>query len=325
MNLVNPHYFWFLLLVFPLIWLIARRHKREKQRFARFAEGIFHTNYLGGNSAFYANLKTSVLLMALIFTIFGLVRPQWDYETRDYELTGFDIVFCIDVSKSMDAQDLLPTRLIRARIQSESFIKRLEGDRIAIVAFAGTATLKSPLTDDYESIRMILNSLTTDSIEEYGTDIGAALETASDALVTGSDNRLIVLISDGEDHLGGVTVAAQELRKQGIPVYTMGVGSPEGALISHPTFGTVMTAFDVETLKEIAALTGGEFYAVTPGQAEIDLLLREIYASERQGATLRGISGFKEQYHIFGIVALLLILLESILPPWLKRRTQHEG
>lgn len=305
-----------------MIWMITRRQNRERQRFNSYAESVFHENYLGKNSVFFANLKASILLLALIFLILSLVRPQWDYETRDYDVAGFDIVFCIDVSKSMDAQDLPPSRLIRAKIQIESFLKRLKGDRIAIVAFAGEAEIMCPLTSDYESLRMILSSLTTDTIAEFGTNIGAALEKAADALATGSDNRLVILISDGEDHSGRVSLATQELKRQGIPVYTMGVGSPEGGMISHPIFGGVqVTAFDVETLKEIAVQTGGEFYAVTPGQAEIDILLQQIYATERQQSTLRGISSYKEQYHLFTIVALFLILLESFLPPWLKRRT----
>ncbi|MBM4404389.1 MAG: VWA domain-containing protein [Candidatus Cloacimonetes bacterium] len=322
MNLINPHYLWLLVLILPLIWLLIRRQKRELRRFSAFAESMFHSHYLGGNSAFYTNLKAALFLLALGFMIFALVRPQWDYETRDYDVAGFDIVFCIDVSKSMDASDLPPSRLIRAKIQIESFIKRLKGDRIAIVAFAGNASLMIPLTDDYESVGLILNSLNTDTIGEYGTNIGLALEIVADALATGSDNRLAVLISDGEDHSGRVTLAAQELKRQDIPVYSMGVGSPEGGMISHPVYGGVqVTAFDVETLKEIAAQTGGEFFAVTPGQAEIDLLLQKIYATERQQSTIKGVSSYKEQYHFFGIAALLFVLLESFLPPWLKRKT----
>ncbi len=321
MNLVNPSYLWLLLIVIPLIWMIIRHRKREGSRFKRFADGMFYETYLGKNSIFFTNLKASMLLWALIFLILALVRPQWDYETKDYDVTGVDIVFCIDVSKSMDAQDLPPSRLIRAKIQIESFLNRLKGDRICVIAFAGEAVIKSPLTNDYDAIRMLLSSLTTDTIPEYGTDIGAALEEASDALSTGSDNRLVILISDGEDHSGRVSLATEELRRQGIPVYTMGVGSPDGGMVYHPVFGGQVTAFDVETLKEISATTGGEFYAVTPGQAEIDLLLQEIYATESQQSTLRGVSSFKEQYHLFGIAALIFILLESFLPPWLKRKT----
>ena len=325
MNLYNQHYLYLLLLLIPLVYGIIRWNLRLKRRFKSFAEGHFFAFYLGQRSQFYSVLKLSLLVLALVAVIIALIRPQWDYETREFDSTGLDILIAVDVSKSMDATDMSPSRLIRAKIQIASFIDKLTTDRVGIMAFAGAASLECPLTDDYESIKMILNSLTTDSVPKPGTDIGAALEASQEAFASASGRHILILISDGEDLEAEAIATAKRLKSKGIVIYTMGVGSETGIEIQDPAGGrTATTKLDVKTLKEIAAASGGEFYAVTPGQNEIRLLLDRIYSSEKSKMYSKNMSTMKEQYHIFAIIALLLLIIESIFSNNTKRRKSHE-
>ena len=326
MNLYNQHYLYLLLLLIPLVYGIIRWNLRLKRRFKSFAEGHFFAFYLGQRSQFYSVLKLSLLVLALVAVIIALIRPQWDYETREFDATGLDILIAVDVSKSMDATDMSPSRLIRAKIQIASFIDKLTTDRVGIMAFAGAASLECPLTDDYESIKMILNSLTTDSVPKPGTDIGAALEASQEAFASASGRHILILISDGEDLEAEAIATAKRLKSKGIVIYTMGVGSETGIEIQDPAGGrTATTKLDVKTLKEIAAASGGEFYAVTPGQNEIRLLLDRIYSSEKSKMYSKNMSTMKEQYHIFAIIALLLLIIESIFSNNTKRRKSHEA
>ncbi len=324
MNLYNQHYLYLLLLLIPIIYGLLRWNRRLKSRFHSFAEDHFFAYYLGQRSQFFSVLKLSLLILALVAIIIAMVRPQWDFEARDFDAAGLDIVIAVDVSKSMDATDMSPSRLIRAKIQIASFIDKLTTDRVGIMAFAGAASLECPLTDDYESIKMILNSLTSDTVPRPGTDIGAMLEASQEAFVSGSGKHILVLISDGEDLEADAISTAKRLKSKGIVIYTMGVGSESGIEITDPISGlTATTKLDVGTLKEIAAATGGEFYAVTPGQNEIRLLLDRIYSSEKSKMYSKNISSMKEQYHIFAFIALLLLIVESLFRN--NRRTKNEA
>ena len=324
MNLYNQHYLYLLLLLIPIIYGLLRWNRRLKSRFHSFAEDHFFAYYLGQRSQFFSVLKLSLLILALVAIIIAMVRPQWDFEARDFDAAGLDIVIAVDVSKSMDATDMSPSRLIRAKIQIASFIDKLTTDRVGIMAFAGAASLECPLTDDYESIKMILNSLTSDTVPKPGTDIGAMLEASQEAFVSGSGKHILVLISDGEDLEADAISTAKRLKSKGIVIYTMGVGSESGIKITDPISGlTATTKLDVGTLKEIAAATGGEFYAVTPGQNEIRLLLDRIYSSEKSKMYSKNISSMKEQYHIFAFIALLLLIVESLFRN--NRRTKNEA
>ena len=324
MNLYNQHYLYLLLLLIPIIYGLLRWNRRLKSRFHSFAEDHFFAYYLGQRSQFFSVLKLSLLILALVAIIIAMVRPQWDFEARDFDAAGLDIVIAVDVSKSMDATDMSPSRLIRAKIQIASFIDKLTTDRVGIMAFAGAASLECPLTDDYESIKMILNSLTSDTVPKPGTDIGAMLEASQEAFVSGSGKHILVLISDGEDLEADAISTAKRLKSKGIVIYTMGVGSESGIEITDPISGlTATTKLDVGTLKEIAAATGGEFYAVTPGQNEIRLLLDRIYSSEKSKMYSKNISSMKEQYHIFAFIALLLLIVESLFRN--NRRTKNEA
>lgn len=304
-----------------MIYLLIHRHKRYLKRFGSYAQTRFFSYYYREQSAFWIGLKLFLGILALAAIILALVRPQWDYETRDLENRGMDIVFAIDVSRSMDAQDVMPSRLMRALMQISSFLEQLDTDRIGIIAFAGVATLECPLTDDFEAVRIVLQSLNSNSIERPGTNIGSALALATQAFSTASEANSIVLISDGEDLSGDALKQAKLLQDKGIRLYTMGVGSPQGTFVTNPyTKQEIVSKLDEATLKKLADATGGEYFRITPGGDEIQLVLRRIY--EREESRIRGkrISSMKEQYYLFALLAILLLIGESLIDP--RKRTK---
>ncbi len=321
MNLVNPNLLFLLLLIIPLAVLLILIRKRYQKRFSQFAEEGFWEFYFGQWSFFFLRLKFILLLLALAMIILAMVRPQWDRETQDIRRSGVDIAICIDASKSMDATDILPSRLQRAKDQITSFINEQKGDRIALIPFAGSAFVQCPLTDDYEAARILLSSLTTSSMPVWGTDIGQALQVSGSVFDKNTRTKVVVLISDGEDLGEEALKTARELARQGIIVYAMGVGTPAGTRITlsgdeargSQSGSETITKLDNETLEKIAKLAGGGFFMITPNQSEISAILQHIASLEKTRLSSVKLTLFKEQFQLFAIAALFLLLLEALL------------
>ncbi|MEN6444637.1 MAG: VWA domain-containing protein [Candidatus Cloacimonas sp.] len=320
MNIANPYFLVLSVICLIFFILLFRRERYLQRRFNKYAEAHLREHYYNSQSPFWIGFKLFLVILALASVIVALARPEWDYEKKDLQSSGMDIIFAIDVSKSMDATDMMPSRLLRAILQIGSFLEQIKTDRIGIIAFAGTATLECPLTDDYEAVKIVLNGLNSNSVEIPGTNIGSALNMAATAFPEGSKSNTLILISDGEDLENSALRKAKELKTKGIRVYTMGVGSPEGTLIRNPETGEeVQSKLDEKTLQEIARITDGEYYRVTPGGEEIQLILKRIYESEssRRG---RKVSLLKAQYYLFGILALIFLEIETLINPGKRKK-----
>lgn len=316
MNLHNLQALWLLFLIPALIFLVGRLSRRRNRRFIKYAAQPFTQIYLARLSPFYSGLKLYLLIIALGFIIFSLARPQWDFQERDLSTGGMDIIFAIDVSRSMEATDIAPSRLLRSILQVSAFVDQLKTDRIGLIAFAGAATIECPLTDDHEAFKMVLSSLDTNSAARPGTDIARALDLALTAFNAAAAEGVLILISDGEDLSGSAVAKARELGNKGIRIYTMGVGSESGAQIRNPyTNEERISTLDKATLEQIAQVSGAEFYRITPSAAEISLMLSRIYSGEKMRTEQRAVNMYKEQYHIFVITTLLIIFLEIMILP----------
>jgi len=310
-----------LILLLPLIWYVVKVQKRYQKRFVRFAGEDFWNFYFKDWSFFFYRLKIILVVAAFTFIVIALVRPQWDRETQDIKRSGLDIAICIDASKSMDATDIAPSRLQRAKDQIAAFIDEQNGDRIALVPFAGTAFVQCPLTDDYEAAKMLLGSLNTSSLPVWGTDIGKAINVAGTVFDKNTKTKVVILISDGEDLSEDAVKEAKNLAQKGVIVYTMGVGTPEGASVKLTSEDAleghgqeeVISKLDDKTLAKIASVTSGEFFMITPTQDEIQAILKHISSLEKSRLSSRKMSMYKEQYHLFAIAALLLLLVETLL------------
>jgi len=319
----NALYLLFLIPLFVLLMFIFVNQRRKQ--LLKFCDEKLLDFHNKNFSNFYFNLKTFVLILAFGFLVIAMARPQWDREVRMVETLGQDIVFLIDVSKSMDAQDILPSRLERAKTHIGLFLDELRGDRVAIIAFAGSAVLICPLTTDYAAAKLLLSHLSSDTVTHFGTDIGDGLRRAAEVFDSEARAKTIILLTDGEDLEEDGVIIARELAQDGIVVYTIGIGTPEGSPImirndrGQMVYATdddgnvIITRLDVLTLHRISEVTSGQFFMITPAFSEIYEVLRQIHHNERTRYATRQFFRFREQYHYFLILALILIILEGIV------------
>jgi len=279
--------------------------------------------------------KGGLVLLSVGFLVVALARPQFGTRIETITSEGQDVMVALDVSRSMLAEDVAPNRLERARLEIMRILLRLDGDRIGLVAFAGNAFVQSPLTVDYGAAALFLNAMTPDLIPIQGTNLGEALIVALDAFEEGTrDSRVLIVVTDGEDHEGQIEAALERAVEQGVQIHTVGIGSLEGVPI--PEFDgsgartgfirdeegvVVTTQLDESTLERVARATGGRYFqAVGPG-ANLDPLVEEITGAEGRELEAREITQFDEQFQIFLGVALVLLLAEGLIP---ERRRKKE-
>lgn len=281
--------------------------------------------------------RTKVVLqgLAILLLLLALAGPRVGSREITVKRRGADLIFALDTSLSMRAQDIPPSRLAKARRQVASLFDRLEGDRVGIVAFAGDAFLQCPLTVDYGAARMFLDVLDVGAVSRPGTNIGGALRTALDAFPDNDGrHQAIILVTDGEDHSGGALAAAEEAARRGVRVYTVGVGSEAGEPIpledgggykKDRQGGVVMTALDTETLERIALDTGGEFYRATTGELELDRIYESLQHLEEKELASRSFTQWEERFQFPLGLALALLLLDFCLPERVRPRRDWEG
>ena len=325
MHWANPYLLFFLLLIpIFLIYLGIANHRRKKN-FEKFAENRFYDYYMQQFSTFHWSLKNVIFVFAIFFLIIAIARPQWNKEVQIVKKEGIDIVVCIDVSKSMDAGDIKPSRIDRAKDQISLFIDQLKGDRIAIIAFAGKSFVQCPPTNDYGAAKLFLNLLDTETVPSYGTDIGGAISKALELFGEEEKHKVIIVVSDGEDLEANAVKIAEEASKKNAIIYTLGVGSPEGSTIpirdksgnvvyaKDDKGNIILTKLDISTLTQIAKLGNGRFFPITPQQSEIFEIMKNINTIEKKKFDSREFVRYKEQYKYFVIVVIILLLIESTI------------
>ncbi len=262
--------------------------RRREADLGKLIHPRFRQRLMEGFSLRRRNLKRGLWLFAVLLVFVAIARPQKGDEWRDVKRKGIDILFAVDTSRSMLAEDLTPNRLERARLGIIDFVARLEGDRVGLIPFAGSAFALCPLTLDYDAFRESLNVLDTDLIPRQGTDLASAIHEAERLFdENGNNYRVLVLLTDGEDLQGDVIDAAKAAAKKGMSIYTIGVGSPEGATIPislrngrkdfvRDSEGKVVrTTLDETTLKKIAAETHGLYVPLGRGAEGLNTIYKE--------------------------------------------------
>jgi Ca-activated chloride channel family protein len=257
------------LIVLLFAGLFAFGLRRREALLSRFAAARLLDQLTEKASNQRTLLKAGLILLAFALIGISLARPQYGVDWIERKARGLDIVFVLDSSKSMLATDLRPTRLERAKLAIIDLVKRLESDRIGLVAFAGSAFLQTPPTLDYSAFRENLDSIGHSSISRGGSDIGQAIREAAKAFPKDNNFKVVILLTDGEDQEQQAIVTAREVAKDGIKIYTIGIGTPEGEylkirnaqgdeeFIRDSSGQPVRSQLDEATLQEIAQLTGG--------------------------------------------------------------------
>ncbi len=251
--------------------LYIRFNRRQRTALSTFAAGHLLNQLTASFSPRRQHLKRSLFLLGVGLLFVALARPQWGFRWEETKRRGIDILFAVDTSKSMLAQDVKPDRLTRAKLAVTDLVAKLEGDRIGLIAFAGSAFLQSPLTLDYDAFRQSLDALDTSIIPRGGTDVASAIREAQDAFAGSNNQKILVLLTDGEDLEAKGVEAAKAAAQEGLKVFAVGVGSATGELIPLPgeNGGTdfakdesgqlIKSRLDDAALKEIAQVTGGTY------------------------------------------------------------------
>jgi len=348
----DPQLLW-LLAVLPAavaaLWWNASRRQRATEMFGKSATV---EPLVAGRAQWWRVTRATLMIVGVALVIVAFAGPQYGSRTRVLRKRGIDIVIALDFSKSMLAADVHPSRIKRAKGELERLLSDLDGDRVGLVAFAGDA-MAFPMTVDYSAVRLFLRDLGPMDMPVGGTAIGKAL-IASKRLIESSNegrsdqsspdrrSRVVILLTDGEDHEGDPIAAAKELSEAGIKVYTVGIGSGSGEPIpSYTADGTltghmkhadgrlIMTSLSPENeniLEEIASITGGEYVRAeegTVGVTEIRAELAKLQASERKA---RRITVHENRFALALLPGFLLIILEAILPEaWIVRRRRREA
>ena len=266
-------------------------------------------------------LKAALLTLGMFFLLVALMGPQWGFRWQEIKRRGVDVVLALDVSKSMLAQDLKPSRLERAKLAIQELVPMAQGSRIGLVAFAGTSFVQCPLTVDHDALLLTLEELDADSIPRGGTAIANAIRDSLKVFASSApDSRALIIMTDGESHEGDALSAAADAAKQGVKIFTVGVGTLEGELVpitdaqGNQTFlkdragRTVKSRLEEGLLQQIALETGGSYIRATPTSFGLDRLYRDRIATLYQQEFE---STMKKQYELrfqWALAAALLLL-----------------
>lgn len=355
MTFQHPEILWLLFVVlgaaalpFVAMWWRARASKR-------FGRDEAVQSLIVGDARRLRAARAAIFTLGLLLLVVAMAGPQYGSRTRILRRRGIDVVVALDFSKSMLARDVRPSRIERAKAEVIRFVQELDGDRVGVVAFAGE-TIEFPMTVDYAAIALFFRDLGPYDMPVGGTAIGRALETshrvldraltrhAREAAEENPDeqrSRIIILMTDGEDHEGDPIAVARDLAEAGIRVYTVGIGTSTGEPI--PTFApdgtwtgyqrddegnivhTALTEEAEQQLQEIAEITGGRYYAAGRGAVGIDQIRQDMRRMHQDEQRTRRVSVQEGRYALFLVPAFLLLILEALLPDawigaWRRRK-----
>lgn len=335
-QLEKPIYFYLLLtiIVLVLLFLLVLVWKKRTQK--RFSDSKALKKLSPDQSVFKSFLKLFLLSLAFVCLSFALVNPKIGTKIETIKREGVDVVFALDVSKSMLAEDIAPNRIEKSKQLVTQIINNLAGDRIGIIGYAGSAFPQVPITTDFSSAKLFLNSMNTDMVSSQGTAINEAIRMAT-TYYNDEDqaNRVLFIISDGEDHEGNVAAMAEEASSLGIKIFTIGVGTVQGGPIPIKRNGIlqhykrdenneqVITRLNTETLNEISKNANGEFIDGTNTKEVVETVTSILNGMDKKEFEAKQFTDFKDQFQWFLAGALFLLILDVIFlerkTAWLKK------
>ena len=317
----EPKYLWLLLLVPLLLVGYGVLRVLRRRRLRAFGNESLVRELMPSWSSSKGWWRTVLYSLAFACFVIGISRPLLGAKLVERETKGAEIVICLDVSNSMLAEDYSPDRLSRAKLAISRLVDRLQGDRIGLVIFAGTSFVQLPVTTDYVSAKMFLNTIDTQSIPVQGTAIGDAIHTAAKSFSAQSEkSRAIIVITDGENHEDDAVEAAKEAASAGIRVYTIGVGTLrgqplkiDGELLKDKDGEIVVSRLDETTLKQIASAGGGAYVHAGNEEFGLNPIVDEIGKLEDERFNSVVFEEYDEQYMYFFAAALLLFVIEMLI------------
>ncbi len=320
-NLLMLHFLWLIPLLVVFFIYAWRSRDRALKKF--IDAGLLNRINISASKG-RRKIKIILMLLSLLFIILALMRPAWNVKPQTIHRRGRDLVFVLDVSRSMLADDLVPNRLERAKLAIRDCVERLQGDRIGLVVFAGNSIVKCPLTLDYGFFRMMLNDVSVDSVSRGGTMIGDAIRKALDEAFDDQEkqHKDLILITDGEDQDSFPVDAAKDAADAGIRIIAIGLGDehngrriPVVDAVGRRTFmkyngKEVWTKLDADTLRKMVNVTpGGKYLNVATGTIDLgDVYFKLIASADKKELESLTVDRYEEKYQIFLVVALVLYI-----------------
>lgn len=329
MSFGNLQYIIYILLAAVIVLLLYGGYLFWKGRVVRrlVSDPVLRDSIVKQSKAM-GRLKAALLVAAILLFAFTMLRPQWGEAMREVQNEGVDLLVALDVSRSMRARDVQPSRLERAKDAINLMADSLRGDRVGLVLFAGDAFIQCPLTGDIGAFKMFLDAADTSAVAEQGTNIGEAMEMAYRVFhKRRRTSRNFVIITDGEDHEGHVEEAAGKFRDLDVAVYAVGIGREGGDLIplgeeeksadiyvKDSGGNLVRTKKNTGMLKEIARATGGDYIDITNSMSGVYKILRKMSQQTQNRYGTMMVKQRTERYQIFALLLILILSAEALLP-----------
>ena len=335
-QLEKPIFFYLLaaIVVMGLLFLIVLIWKKRTQK--KFSNSKVLKKLSPDQSLFKSMLKFFLLSFAIVCLSIAMVNPKIGTKIETVKREGVDVVFALDVSKSMLAEDIAPNRMEKSKQLVTQIINSLSGDRIGIIGYAGSAFPQVPITTDFSSAKLFLNSMNTDMVSSQGTAINEAIQMATTYYNDEAQvNRVLFIISDGEDHEGNVAEMAEEASQLGIRIFTIGVGTEQGgpipikrnSILQHykrdENNEQVITRLNSETLKEISNNAKGDFIDGSNTKEVVETVTSILNGMDKKEFESKQFTDFKDQFQWFLAGAILLLILDTLIlerkTAWLKK------
>ena len=318
----DPIYLWMLLIIPILVlmrFIVWRKHKRNLRK---FGDPSLLKEMMPDVSKYRPTIKFCLLLSAITILIFMIARPQVGSKISHEKREGIEVLIALDISNSMLAQDVIPSRLEKSKLLIEDLVDHFTNDKVGLVVFAGDAFVQLPITNDYVSAKMFLQNINPSLITTQGTDLARAISLSQSCFTQREHiGRAIIVITDGEDHEGGALEAAREAYKKGINVFILGVGTSKGAPIPDGNGGylkdnsgqTVLSALNEQMCQQVAKAGNGVYIHVDNTSDAQERLNKELSKLQSGISDTVVYSEYNEQFQIFGIILLLLLIVETVL------------
>lgn len=320
-------FLWIALGLIPLIvlvFLFVLQWKKRKRK--QFGDLEITQRLMPNVSKSLPVVKFIFYAMAMLFLLVGLANLQFGTKLEEVKREGIDIMLALDVSNSMLAEDLSPNRLERAKRAIYQLIEKLHNDRLGIIVFAGDAYVQLPITTDYSSAKLFLETIGTDIVPTQGTAIGSAIELAMESFdFENGTSKAIIVITDGENHEDDASGAAAAAFDEGVSVHTIGMGSEKGAPIpiykngaqvgfrQDNTGNTVVTKLNENMLKDIATAGGGSYVRANNANAGLNIIMNEIDKLEKKEFGSKSIKDYEDRFQAFLLVAFILLVIEFFI------------
>ena len=320
----NIELLWLLLtipfFVAAYIWITLRKRRQLKE----FGDAELMETLMPNASRVRPNIKFSILMVALALLIIAAARPQWGTEERTEKRNGIEAMVALDISNSMLAEDVAPNRLDRAKQMLSKLLDNMVNDKVGLVVFAGDAFVQLPITCDYVSAKMFLNTTKPDLIKTQGTAIGKAIQTCVRSFGERNEaSRVIIIITDGENHEDDAVAAAKQAREEGIQVMVVGIGKPEGSLIpmspgsnnyrKDRSGNPVVSRLNEEMCREIAKAGEGIYVRCDNTNTAMRAIQKELDKLGTEEFETQSYTEYNEQFHSFALIALLLLVIDFFI------------